>query len=131
MLALTGRKADGWLPSMGYADPPELPAKNATIDEAAAKAGRSPEQIRRLYNINGTFDSGAEFLGGGPGEWAAELADLTLSQGFSTYVLACDSTELMQRFAAEVAPALRDLVDAGRGGPRRERRRESRPGSRD
>ncbi len=39
MLALTGRKADGWLPSMGYADPPELAAKNAAIDEAAAKAG--------------------------------------------------------------------------------------------
>ena len=114
MLALTGRKADGWLPSMGYADPPELPVKNAAIDAAAEAAGRSPEQIRRLYNINGSFGSGAPFLGGGPGEWAAELAELTLDQGFSTYILACDSAELMRAFAAEVAPALRDLVDAGR-----------------
>ena len=114
MLALTGRAADGWLPSMGYADPPELAAKNAAIDEAAEEAGRSPNEIRRLYNVNGSFGSGADFLGGGPEEWAQELAELTLAQGFSTYVLACDSAELMRRFAGEVAPALRELVEAGR-----------------
>ena len=40
--ALTGRLADGWLPSMGYADPPALAGLNARIDEAAVAAGRAP-----------------------------------------------------------------------------------------
>ena len=38
MLRLTGRLADGWLPSMGYADPDALGPMNATIDEAALAA---------------------------------------------------------------------------------------------
>src|SRR3954462_630837 len=48
MLRLTGAKADGWIPSMGYAELDELPGMNAAIDEAAAAAGRRPEDIRRL-----------------------------------------------------------------------------------
>ena len=40
MLRLTGRSADGWLPSMGYAAPDSLRA-NETIDDAAPKAGRT------------------------------------------------------------------------------------------
>src|SRR5919197_4631124 len=35
MLALTGAKADGWLPSMGYIELDELEPANARIDEAA------------------------------------------------------------------------------------------------
>lgn len=55
MLRVTGRLADGWLPSMGYADPDALGPMNATIDEAARDAGRAPEAVRRLYNVSGTF----------------------------------------------------------------------------
>ena len=40
MLALTGRAADGWSVSLGYAGPDELPAMQRRIDEAAAAAGR-------------------------------------------------------------------------------------------
>ena len=39
---VTGRLADGWLPSLGYADPDALAGMNARIDEAAAAAGRAP-----------------------------------------------------------------------------------------
>jgi alkanesulfonate monooxygenase SsuD/methylene tetrahydromethanopterin reductase-like flavin-dependent oxidoreductase (luciferase family) len=81
MLALTGSKADGWLPSMGYADPDALGAMNAAIDEAAVTAGRSPAEIRRLYNINGSVGAGAGFLEGSASEWAEQLAGLTARGG--------------------------------------------------
>src|SRR6478609_5993191 len=45
MLGLVGRKADGWLPSLGYLQPGDLAAGNARIDEAAAGAGRDPREI--------------------------------------------------------------------------------------
>ncbi|MDQ2622509.1 MAG: LLM class flavin-dependent oxidoreductase [Actinomycetota bacterium] len=117
MLALTGAKADGWLPSMGYADPSELGAMNAAIDRAAEEAGRDPSKVRRLYNLTSTFGTGAGFLEGSPADWAEQLAELTLTEGFGTYILSADSESLLQRFAEEVAPAVRDLVEAGRSRP--------------
>lgn len=116
MLALTGAKADGWLPSMAYAAPEELPAMNAAIDEAAEAAGRRPQDIRRLYNISGTFGRGSGMLQGQPREWAEQLAELTLASGISTYLLSVDSDDEVRRFAEDVAPAVRQLVDAARGG---------------
>nr|WP_284288657.1 LLM class flavin-dependent oxidoreductase [Angustibacter aerolatus] len=70
MLRLTGARADGWLPSMGYADPPDLPAMHALVDEAAVEAGRSPADVRRLYNVFGTFGRGDGWLTGTPRDWA-------------------------------------------------------------
>jgi len=80
MLRLTGRLADGWLPSMGPAAPEALGAMNEVIDEAAVAAGRSPLEIRRLYNISGRFGSSAGMLQGRPADWAEQLAGLTLEE---------------------------------------------------
>ena len=102
MLALTGRKADGWLPSAGYLDLADLPEMNARIDEAAEEADRRPDEIRRLLNL--TDDLGAE-----------QLAQLTLEHGISTFILAVSSPDDVRRFAEEFAPAARDLVTEGRG----------------
>ena len=41
MLALTGAKADGWLPSLGYADPAELPG-DGRADRRRGRARRPP-----------------------------------------------------------------------------------------
>ena len=101
MLALTGAKADGWLPSMSHAGPDELPAMNAIIDDAARAAGRAPSDVRRLYNV------GAQV---GP----EQLADLALTHGMSTFILAGDDPDAIRRFGNEVAPAVRELVAAGR-----------------
>jgi alkanesulfonate monooxygenase SsuD/methylene tetrahydromethanopterin reductase-like flavin-dependent oxidoreductase (luciferase family) len=101
MLRLTGRLADGWLPSMGYVGPDKLATMNATIDAAARKAGREPSHIRRLYNIS-------------PGVGAEQLAALALEHGMSTFILPVDSLREVERFAAEVAPSTRELVDAER-----------------
>ncbi len=116
MLALTGRLADGWLPSSAYAGPDTLPDMNARVDDAAFAAGRKPSDVRRLYNISGAFDRGAGFLQGTAAAWAEQLADLALAQGMSGFVLASDDPDMIRRFAAEVAPAVRELVDLERRG---------------
>ena len=51
MLALTGRKGDGWLPSLPYLQPGDLAKGNAAIDAAAREAGRDPGEIRRMLNL--------------------------------------------------------------------------------
>jgi Luciferase-like monooxygenase/Hemerythrin HHE cation binding domain len=122
MLRLTGRLADGWIPSLGYAGPEQLAAMNRTIDEAARAAGRQPAEIRRGFNVNGSFGSpGSGFLKGPPGEWVEQLATLALEDGTSTFILgsAPESMESLRRFAEEVVPALREEVDR--------RRRAARP----
>lgn len=98
MLALTGERADGWLPSLGYLEPADVADANARIDEAAAKAGRAPSAVRRMLNL---------LQGGLPPE---RLAELTLQHGFSTYILAAETADDVRRFAQETAPAVRDLV---------------------
>src|SRR4051794_28422586 len=120
MLRLTGTKADGWLPSMGYLELEQLPDMNARIDESAADAGRRPEEIRRMLNINGGFGEGGGFLQGPPRAWAEQLAELTLATGMSTYILAVTSADDLRRFAEEVAPATRELVADARGRPGQE-----------
>ncbi|MEO7752634.1 MAG: LLM class flavin-dependent oxidoreductase [Terracoccus sp.] len=114
MLRVTGRLADGWLPSAAYAGPGTLAASNAAIDEAADAAGRGPQAIRRLYNVSGTFGSGGGFLEGTPDDWAEQLAGLALDDGMSTFILAADDPDDVRRLAEEVAPAARELVAAER-----------------
>lgn len=110
MLRVTGGLADGWLPSAGYLAPTELSTANEIIDDAAVAAGRSPDAIRRLYNITG----GDGFPYGPMSDWAAQLAELTLAEGVSGYILPVDDARTIQRFAAEVAPAVREIVAAER-----------------
>jgi alkanesulfonate monooxygenase SsuD/methylene tetrahydromethanopterin reductase-like flavin-dependent oxidoreductase (luciferase family) len=50
-LRLTGRLADGWLPSSSYAPPERLPEMQQRINDAALAAGRQPRDIRRIYNM--------------------------------------------------------------------------------
>jgi alkanesulfonate monooxygenase SsuD/methylene tetrahydromethanopterin reductase-like flavin-dependent oxidoreductase (luciferase family)/hemerythrin-like domain-containing protein len=115
MLRLTGRKADGWLPSQAYLELEQLPEMNARIDEAAVGAGRRPEDVVRLLNVNGSFGTGSGFLEGSPQQWAEQLAEMTLATGMSAYILAVSSAADLRRFAEEVAPATRELVADARG----------------
>lgn len=105
MLRLTGRTADGWLPSSPYAPPEKLAEMNGIIDAAARSAGRDPREIRRLYNLGGHFT-------------AEQLAELALSQGISGFIVMADldDDKAIQRFAEETAPAVREMVAQARGG---------------
>ena len=105
MLRLTGAKADGWLPSLGYIELDQLPEANARIDAAAEQAGCPPEAIRRMLNINSSL--GAE-----------QLAELTLSTGMSAYILMV----LRRRPAALRRGGRARHARARRGGARQARR---------
>ncbi len=117
-LALVGRAADGWVPSSGWATPDKLPDMHARIDEAAVGAGRDPAQVARVYNVWGMLDGAGGFLQGGVTQWVDELTELAVVHGMDTFVFgpSQDPVPQLQRFAAEVAPAVRDQVARHRGG---------------
>lgn len=117
MLKLTGRVADGWLPSLGYlpGGVADLEEMNNHINEAAAAEGRDPSAVRRLMNISGQFSgTGQGLLNGPPKEWAEQLAGIALDYGISGFILMADDAASIELFAAEVAPATRELVAAER-----------------
>jgi alkanesulfonate monooxygenase SsuD/methylene tetrahydromethanopterin reductase-like flavin-dependent oxidoreductase (luciferase family) len=118
ILRLTGRAADGWLPSLAYMKSlQDLVDANEIIDGAAEKAGRQPSDVRRLLNITGRITSAPseQMLVGPPEQWVEQLATLTLEHGFSGYVLGGDDARSIAVFGQEIAPALRELVAAERG----------------
>ena len=103
MLDLVGRRADGWLPSLSYLQPGDLAAGNARIDRAARSAGRDPSDIRRLLNV------GADLT-------PQDLARHALEDRIDTLIVMADDPAAIERLAGEVAPAVRELVAAGRAG---------------
>jgi alkanesulfonate monooxygenase SsuD/methylene tetrahydromethanopterin reductase-like flavin-dependent oxidoreductase (luciferase family) len=98
MLALVGRLADGWVPSLGYLKPAELTEAHARVDEAAVAAGREPRDIRRILNV-------------GDGHLPEELATLVVEHGFDTLVVG--EGDLI-RSADEMIPKVRELVVGAR-----------------
>jgi alkanesulfonate monooxygenase SsuD/methylene tetrahydromethanopterin reductase-like flavin-dependent oxidoreductase (luciferase family) len=50
-LALTGREADGWIPSIGFAPPPVAVGLWEQVQAAAREAGRDPSEITAAYNM--------------------------------------------------------------------------------
>jgi alkanesulfonate monooxygenase SsuD/methylene tetrahydromethanopterin reductase-like flavin-dependent oxidoreductase (luciferase family) len=115
MLELIGRKADGWVPSMRPEfQPVDLREGHRIIDEAAQAAGRDPQAIRRVLNIGIAItdrvvpdDSYA-----GPPDYLVELlTKLALKYRVDTFILwtkGDDPATQMERFAAEVTPAVRE-----------------------
>jgi alkanesulfonate monooxygenase SsuD/methylene tetrahydromethanopterin reductase-like flavin-dependent oxidoreductase (luciferase family) len=116
LLRLVGRAGDAFVPSSPYLPPERLPEANRIIDEAAVGAGRSPAAVRRVYNIAGEFTSTRSgFLQGPPHVWVEQLTELALTQGISTYLLyRVETADVIRQFAAEVAPAIREMVTAER-----------------
>jgi probable F420-dependent oxidoreductase len=59
-LNLTGRLADGWIPSLGFAPPDKVRVMRDRVLEAALEAGRDPDDITCAYNIVVRVDERAE-----------------------------------------------------------------------
>jgi len=118
MLAITGRLADGWLPSLGFLGTDALNDANRRIDDAATAAGRSPAEILRIYNIGGRITDGVSsgFLDGPVDQWIDQLTELTVDFGMDGYILGPteDAAEQLRRFATEVAPRVRENAAAVR-----------------
>ena len=107
MLRVTGRLADGWLPSLGghYLQPEDVPARQATISEAARAAEREPDDIERAVNVMQ--------LDGDPSSWADQLARIASDLHFSTLLVAVpaeDSIGFVRRLGEDVAPRVRELL---------------------
>jgi alkanesulfonate monooxygenase SsuD/methylene tetrahydromethanopterin reductase-like flavin-dependent oxidoreductase (luciferase family) len=111
MLDLTGRLGDGWVPSSSYVPPARLVGMQQRIDAGAQQAGRDPAAIRRLYNVMGRIHDGPRgaFLQGPVEQWVDELTRLALEQGIDSFIFSPADSHVaqLQRFAEEVAPAVR------------------------
>src|SRR4051794_6093012 len=62
-LDATGRLADGWIPSYGFASPQEAVRMRDRIHAAAADAGRDPSDIACVYNVPVWIDGPASAPG--------------------------------------------------------------------
>jgi alkanesulfonate monooxygenase SsuD/methylene tetrahydromethanopterin reductase-like flavin-dependent oxidoreductase (luciferase family) len=109
-LALTGRLADGWVPSLGWATPDVVPDMQKRVDDAAQAAGRDPGEIRRAFNVSGRIAEGPTrgLLDGPPDHWVETLQSFAAELGFDTFVFwpAEEQLAQLERFAGEVVPAL-------------------------
>lgn len=125
MLRLTGRMADGLLISMPYIPQEKLPQINARIDEGAREAGRSPEAIRRGYNLGGVIRPGAGnfsypaqpgILNGTTDYWVDQITHLYREYRQDTFIFGMISggnvAQQIEIFAQEVAPAVKERVTA-------------------
>jgi alkanesulfonate monooxygenase SsuD/methylene tetrahydromethanopterin reductase-like flavin-dependent oxidoreductase (luciferase family)/hemerythrin-like domain-containing protein len=115
MLRLTGAKADGWVPSVGYAAIGDLGEMCAVIDDGAERAGRRPGAIRRMLNVGSV--GGDTFPAGEVSSWPEQLAELALETGISAFILAADEESAIRSWAVETAPRTRELITAERSRP--------------
>jgi alkanesulfonate monooxygenase SsuD/methylene tetrahydromethanopterin reductase-like flavin-dependent oxidoreductase (luciferase family) len=106
MMRVTGRLADGWLPSVPRLPPEDLDARHAAIDEAARRAGRDPSAVVRACNLNRT---------GEPSGWPDQIARLASDHRMEAFFLGAeddggDPVGLVRRIGEETAPRARELL---------------------
>jgi alkanesulfonate monooxygenase SsuD/methylene tetrahydromethanopterin reductase-like flavin-dependent oxidoreductase (luciferase family) len=58
-LAVTGRLADGWIPTLELAPPDRIAAMRDRVRASARRAGRDPEEITCVYNLDIRVDERA------------------------------------------------------------------------
>jgi alkanesulfonate monooxygenase SsuD/methylene tetrahydromethanopterin reductase-like flavin-dependent oxidoreductase (luciferase family) len=112
-LAVTGRLADGWIPSLGYAPADLLPAMRETVLGAAERAGRDPAAITCALNartrIAGRASPDPDRIEG-PVDAVADRIAGFVRRGFTAFnflVSDQERDEQAERLAAEVIPAVR------------------------
>jgi probable F420-dependent oxidoreductase len=111
-LAVTGRLADGWIPSLGYASAAELTVMRDRVLAAARAAGRDETQLTCALNLTVQVDehpaAGLAEVAGPAGAVAETLAALA-EAGFTAFNFATvgDSPEIQhERLARDVLPRL-------------------------
>ena len=115
-LAATGRVADGWIPTLEYAPPDRVPGMRRRILDAARDAGRDPDEITCVYNIDVRVDGEAAesegVLSGSPTEVAERLRGF-LELGFTAFNFVPagpGAEEQAELLATEVIPLVREAV---------------------
>lgn len=119
MMKLTGRMADGLFVSLPYVPPQRLLEINELIDDGAREAGRSPDAVRRGYNIGGVIRSGAGSAGtisnnidGTAQYWVEQLVRLYNDYRQDTFIFwgGGDVGQQIEAFAKEVVPAVKERI---------------------
>jgi probable F420-dependent oxidoreductase len=112
-LAVTGRLADGWIPSLGFAPPERVGPMRERVMAAARQSGRQPDELTCVYNlevrVDEHADGGPSVVSGSPAAVAERLLGFA-GLGFSAMSftpVGPDEAEQAERLAREVIPALR------------------------
>ncbi|MFH9085581.1 LLM class flavin-dependent oxidoreductase [Streptomyces sp. NPDC017673] len=123
-LAVTGRRADGWIPG-NAADwrSPRYLASRRIVEEAAVAAGRDPSDIATIFNlparitdrpVDAPRDETGRWTGGSVQQWIDELTEAVLEHGASGFVFfaAGDPSRAkgLERWTQEIVPAVREAV---------------------
>jgi alkanesulfonate monooxygenase SsuD/methylene tetrahydromethanopterin reductase-like flavin-dependent oxidoreductase (luciferase family) len=116
-LVLTGRLADGWIPSLDLAPPDQVGPMRESLLAAATAAGREPDAITMVYNLVvsvGTASADPFVVSGGADAVADRLTRF-LRLGFNglNLILAGPpeaEAEQLERLGGEVLPAVRALA---------------------
>jgi alkanesulfonate monooxygenase SsuD/methylene tetrahydromethanopterin reductase-like flavin-dependent oxidoreductase (luciferase family) len=113
-LEVTGRLADGWIPSMGFVVPDEIGPMRDQILAAAEAAGRDPSEIRCLYNMEIRMgrpaNASSEVMTGSPDQVVERLLEF-VQLGFTgfNFIPALPASDgQLERLASEVIPAMRE-----------------------
>lgn len=112
-LAVTGRLADGWIPTLELAPPERVPAMRERVLAAARQAGRQSDEITCVYNIDVRVDERAAeppSVVSGPAEVVAERLSGFLELGFTAmnlFPVGPAQDEQARRLARDVLPAIR------------------------
>jgi probable F420-dependent oxidoreductase len=112
-LGVTGRVADGWIPSFDMAPPEKVPQMRDRIFAAARETGRDPEEITLAYNIDIRIDRRADsnpgVISGAPDEVVDRLGAL-VRLGFKAMnfkPVGPDRHDQVELLGLGVLPALR------------------------
>lgn len=114
-LALTGRLADGWIPSLELAPPDRAGLMRERVLAAAREAGREPEDVTCIYNlevrVGDRGDPRPHVVSGSPDEVADRILRF-LGLGFAgvNFIpIGSGEDEQRERLAREVIPAVRAI----------------------
>jgi alkanesulfonate monooxygenase SsuD/methylene tetrahydromethanopterin reductase-like flavin-dependent oxidoreductase (luciferase family) len=123
-LAVTGRAADGWVPSMGSDWLSALYRRSRpVIDEAAAGAGRDPSAVIDVFNFGGritaeplaqTRGEDGRWIGGSVSQWIEAMTSAVIEHNASGFIFrSTDDTPApmaVTRYAQEIVPAVREAI---------------------
>ncbi len=114
-LIVTGRLADGWIPSLGNAPPEQIPAMRDRIRRSAEDAGRDPGAVSCVYNLRIRIGAAADDAAIVSGSVDAVIERLLgfVELGFTGFNFCPDGPgpdEQIERLATDVIPLLRSAA---------------------
>ncbi len=120
MLRLTGEQAGGVTLSTPYMPYRQLSDVNQQIDAGAAAAGRSPDAIRRLYNMMGSITERPQtdgfegkFYSGTRAQWIEHMIMLYRDYRQDTFMFwptEGDPVDQVATYATAIVPAVREAL---------------------